>query len=86
MRQPRGSMVRGATLAVVGLVFVANAWAQSELDTEQWKEWRTKLFADRPIQEDATGVFQFDVPTRPESGAACRSRSRSPGRSRRSAS
>ena len=28
-----------------------------------------KLFADRPIQEDPTGVFQFDVPTRPESGA-----------------
>jgi sulfur-oxidizing protein SoxY len=62
-------MVRGAALAVVGLVFAANAWAQSELDTAQWKEWRAKLFADRPIQEDATGVFELDVPIRPESGA-----------------
>jgi sulfur-oxidizing protein SoxY len=56
-------------VAVVGLLLASNARAQSELETEQWKEWRTKLFADRPIQEDPTGVFQFDVPLRPESGA-----------------
>ena len=84
MRQPRGRIVRGMVVAVVSVVFAASpgavsiwvagpwapdAWAQSELDTEQWKEWRTKLFADRPIQEDPAGVFQFDVPVRPESGA-----------------
>lgn len=70
MRQPSGRIVWGAVVAVVGLVVAANAWAQSELDTEQWKEWRKKLFADRPIHEDPTGVFQFDVPIRPESGAS----------------
>ncbi len=69
MRQPSGRIVWGVVVAVFGLLVAATAWAQSELDTEQWKEWRKKLFADRPIQEDPTGVFQFDVPTRPESGA-----------------
>jgi sulfur-oxidizing protein SoxY len=59
-----------AVIAAAGVLSAADAWAQSELDTEQWREWRKKLFADRPIQEDPTGVFQFDVPVRPESGAA----------------
>lgn len=69
MRQPRNRVLR-AIVALVSLVLATDAWAQTELDTEQWKEWRKKLFQDRPIQEDPTGVFQFDVPARPESGAA----------------
>jgi sulfur-oxidizing protein SoxY len=69
MRHSSGRIVWTAMVAVVGLLVASNARAQSELETEQWKEWRTKLFADRPIQEDPTGVFQFDVPLRPESGA-----------------
>jgi sulfur-oxidizing protein SoxY len=69
MRHSSGRIVWTAMVAVVGLLLASNARAQSELETEQWKEWRTKLFADRPIQEDPTGVFQFDVPLRPESGA-----------------
>jgi sulfur-oxidizing protein SoxY len=60
----------GALVAAFGLLVATGTGAQSELDTEQWKEWRKKLFADRPIQEDPTGVFQFEVPVRPESGAA----------------
>jgi sulfur-oxidizing protein SoxY len=69
MRHSSGRIVWTAMVAAVGLLVASNARAQSELETEQWKEWRTKLFADRPIQEDPTGVFQFDVPLRPESGA-----------------
>jgi sulfur-oxidizing protein SoxY len=69
MRHSSSRGVWTAMVAVVGLLLASNAQAQSELETEQWKEWRTKLFADRPIQEDSTGVFQFDVPLRPESGA-----------------
>ena len=69
MRHSSSRGVWAAMVAVVGLLLASNARAQSELETEQWKEWRTKLFADRPIQEDPTGVFQFDVPLRPESGA-----------------
>src|SRR5262245_55019826 len=69
MRKPSGRTVVGVVVAVLALTLAASAWAQSELDTEQWKEWRAKLFADRPIQEDPSGIFQFDVPTRPESGA-----------------
>ncbi len=69
MAQSGRRMVLSVVAAAVGLIVASSAWAQSELDTEQWKEWRAKLFADRPIQEDPTGVFQFEVPTRPESGA-----------------
>jgi sulfur-oxidizing protein SoxY len=69
MKQSRGQVFLTMAAVVAALVVTSHGWAQSELDTPQWKEWRTKLFADRPIQEDATGVFQFDVPTRPESGA-----------------
>jgi sulfur-oxidizing protein SoxY len=63
-------IIHGVLAGAFGLMVATDVGAQSELDTEQWKEWRKKLFADRPIQEDPTGVFQFDVPARPESGAA----------------
>ena len=69
MRQAGARVFLGMAAMVAALVVASHAWAQSELDTPQWKEWRAKLFADRPIQEDATGVFEFDVPMRPESGA-----------------
>jgi sulfur-oxidizing protein SoxY len=69
MKQPSRRVVWTVVVAAVGLAVATNAWAQTELDTEQWKEWRAKLFADRPIQEDPTGILQFDVPVRPESGS-----------------
>jgi sulfur-oxidizing protein SoxY len=59
-------------LAVAILVGVvpANVWgADPDLQTEQWGETRKALFGDRPIQEDADGVIQLQVPFRPDSGA-----------------
>jgi sulfur-oxidizing protein SoxY len=68
-RSKRG--IAGLLIALVASVGLSgSAWAQSEFQTEQWAEWKQKLFGDRPIDEKTDGVFRFDVPARPENGAA----------------
>ena len=41
-----------------------------DFDTPQWTETRQALFQSRPIQEDASGVVQLEVPLRPDDAAA----------------
>jgi sulfur-oxidizing protein SoxY len=65
---------KSTAVSLLGSVLVIGgagvAWAQAELATEQWQEWRAKLFGDRPIREDTSGVFELDVPLRPDNGGA----------------
>jgi sulfur-oxidizing protein SoxY len=68
MRHTSARVAVLVTAVGIGLGVVASA--QPEFDTEQWNALRPKLFADRPIQEGADGVFRLEVPLRPEDGAA----------------
>jgi sulfur-oxidizing protein SoxY len=70
MRHGGWRVAVSVAVCLVGLVLGSGAGADSELQTEQWREWRSKLFGERPIHEDTGAVFRFEVPARPESGSA----------------
>ncbi len=69
----RATRVKLAVMGLVGLASLglgASAWAQSELQTEQWAQLRQSLFGSRPIDEGPNGVIQLDVPFRPDDAGA----------------
>jgi len=62
-------VLTGLWLASAGEPLAARA-ADEGLGSGRWSELRSRLFGDRPIQEDSGGVIRLDVPSRPDHAAA----------------
>jgi sulfur-oxidizing protein SoxY len=56
--------------ALVGFGLAASAWAQDDLQSEQWAQLRQTMFGTRPIDEGPGGAIRLEVPFRPDDAGA----------------